>query len=359
MTSSDIIYLRMAALRLHETTRSSSVLETLRWIGALQAQDYESGLWAIGVRTQSATREDVMDAIARREILRTWSMRGTWHFVPAEDAAWMHRLMASRLMTALGNYATGYGFDEKILSRARKVIIKALTGGKALTRPALVSRISEAGIANREQGGNYLLRHFGNEGMLCNGVSEGKEQTFVLLDEWVPKPRVIEDEEALALIALRFFSSHGPATISDFTWWTGLNQAHAKCGIQANGQQLTRVTCDGTDYFFSPKVEPLKPEDITLLPAFDEHLLGYRDRVHVLEPDHAKLICPGGNGVFKPTIVSKGSVIGVWKRTETPRKAQVELLPFAKLPARLKKPLDQAAKRYAHYLGKPVALTTP
>jgi hypothetical protein len=359
MTPSDLIATRMAALRLHETTRPSSVLETVQWMGALQAQDYESGLWAIGVRTQNATREDVMNAIARREILRTWSMRGTWHFVPAEDAAWMHRLMASRLTLVLRNYAAGYGFDEKILDRARKVIIKALAGGKALTRPALVSRISEAGIGNREQGGNFLLRYFGNEGMLCNGVSAGKEQTFVLLDEWVPKLRVIDDDEALALITLRFFSSHGPATISDFTWWAGLNQAHAKRGIQTNGQKLARETCDGSDYFFSPQVEPLKPEDITLLPAFDEHLLGYRDRVHVLEPNHAQHICPGGNGVFKPTIVSKGRVIGVWKRTETPRTTQVELLPFAKLPARLKKPLDQAANHYAHFLGKPVVLTAP
>ncbi len=345
----------MAALRLHETTRPSSVLETVQWMGALQAQDYESGLWAIGVRTQNATREDVMNAIARREILRTWSMRGTWHFVPAEDAAWMHRLMASRVMPAVWNYSVKFGFDEKAIGRARKIIIRALSGGKSMTRPALVNCLSDAGIATRDQGGNHLLRHFGNEGMLSNGISEGKEPTFVLLDEWVPKPRVIDDDEALSLIALRYFSSHGPATISDFTWWTGLNQAHAKRGIQANGQRLTRTTSDGIDYYHSPQVEPVKPEDLTLLPAFDEHLLGYRDRVHVLDPNHAQHICPGGNGVFKPTIVSKGRVTGVWKRAESLHKAQVELLPFTRLIARVKKPMDQALSRYAHFLGKPIS----
>jgi hypothetical protein len=356
MTSSDLISLRMAALRLHETTRSTSVLETVRWMGALQGQDYESGLWAIGVRMHGVTRQDVMEAIARREILRTWSMRGTWHFVPAEDAAWMHRLMASRMMNAVRNYSAGYGFDEKVLALARKVVTKALAGGKSMTRPALVSCLSESGINTSDQGGNHLIRHFGNEGMLCNGVPEGKEQTFVLIDEWVSKPMMLDDDEALASITLRYFSSHGPATISDFTWWTGLNQAHAKRGIQANGQRLTRVTCEGIDCYHSPQVEPLKPEDLTLLPAFDEHLLGYRGRGHVLEPGHAKCICPGGNGVFKPTIVSKGHVTGVWKCAGTPRKTRVELLPFTMLAARFKKPLDQAANRYAHYLGKPVAL---
>lgn len=359
MSPSDLISLRMAALCLHQATRTSSALETVRWMGALQAQDYESGLWAIGVRMREGTRLDVIAAIARREILRTWSMRGTWHFVPAEDAVWMHRLMASRMMPAVRKYSADYGFDEKVLVRARKVVVKALAGGKAMVRTNLMSCFSDAGIASRDQGGNHLLRHLGNEGMLCNGVPEGKEPTFVLLNEWVPKPRIIDDDEALAWIALRYFSSHGPATISDFTWWTGLNQAHATRGIQANGERLTRVTCDGTNYFYSSQVEPFKPEDITLLPAFDEHLLGYRNRVHVLDVNNAQRICPGGNGVFKPTVVCKGCVGGVWKRTETPRKVHVALLPFSKLTARLKKPLEQAANRYAHFLGKHVTLTTP
>ena len=359
MTPSDLISLRIASLRLHETTWTSSALETVRWMGALQAQDYESGLWAIGVRMRDATRLDVIEAITRREILRTWSMRGTWHFVPAEDAAWMHRLMASRMMNAVRKYSADYGFDDKGLARAREVIVKALAGGRALPRPTLVKLLSDGGIDTSDQGGNHLLRHFGNEGMLCNGISEGKEPTFVLLNEWVPKPRNIDDDEALALITLRYFSSHGPATVPDFMWWTGLNKAHALRGIQGNGKKLTRVTCDSIDYYHSPEVEPLNPGELTLLPAFDEHLLGYRNRGHVLDPGHAKSICPGGNGVFKPTIVVKGRVVGVWKRTENPRKAQVELLPFEKLAARLKKPLDQAANRYAQYLGKPVVLTAP
>lgn len=354
MSPADLIATRMAALRLHDATRTSSVLETIRWMGAVQAQDYESGLRAIGVRMQGGTRADVMAAIGRRQIVRTWSMRGTWHLVPAEDVAWMHRLLASRVMPSVRKYSTDYGYDERILCRAREVVIMALTGGKALTRPALVDCLGEAGTDTRDNGGNHLIRHFGNEGLLCNGNLEGKEPTFVLLDEWVPKPRVIDDQEALALITLRYFSSHGPATVADFMWWTGLNKAQVLSGIQMNGKKLVRVSCAGTDYYHAPQVESLKPEEIELLPAFDEHLLGYRDRQHVLEADHAKSICPGGNGVFKPTLISQGRIVGVWKRTETASKLRVDVLPFATLPKRLGKPLDQAANRYAAYLGRPV-----
>ncbi len=354
MNPSDLIATRMAALRLHDVTRAPSAAETIRWMGAVQAQDYESGLWAIGVRTAGANRQDILDAIARREILRTWSMRGTWHFVPAEDAAWMQRIMASRMMPAVRKYSADYGYDGKVIDRARKVIIQALAGGKGLVRQALISHLSDVGIDISEGGGNHLIRHFGNEGLLCNGLLVGKDPAFVLLEEWVPRPRIIDDEEALALIALRYFSSHGPATVPDFVWWTGLTKAHALRGIQANGQKLTRMSCADTHYYFAPGVEPLKPEKLSFLPAFDEHLLGYRDRDHVLEPDHAKLICPGGNGVFKPTIVAKGSVVGIWKRAETLQKAQVELHPFAALAARLGKPINQAVNRYSDYLGKTV-----
>lgn len=356
MTPSDLVSTRMAALRLHDATRSSSVAETIRWMGAVQGQDYESGLWAIGVRMHGGTRQDVIDAITQRQIVRAWAMRGTWHFVPAEDAGWMHRLMASRIMTTVRKYSADYGYDEKTISRAREVVTAALSAGEALTRTALVSRLADAGIDTSDQGGNHLIRHFGNEGTICGGIPDGKETTFVLLIEWVPKPRLLDDDEALAVITLRYFSSHGPATVPDFMWWSGLNKSHALRGIEANGRKLSRVSCAGRDYYMAPGMEALKPGELELLPAFDEHLLGYRDRSHVLEPSHAKRICPGGNGVFKPTVTARGRVVGVWKRSETVRRAEVELLPFAKLAARSKNPLNQAARRYADFHGKPVTV---
>ena len=357
MTTADLIAMRMSALRLHESTRTSSVLDTVRWMGALQAQDYESGLWAIGVRMKDTTREDIVQAITRREILRTWPMRGTWHFIPSVDVAWMQRLMASRVMNSIRKRSADFGFDEPGVSRARTVITKTLTGGKSLTRETLIACLGTAGIDISEQRGNHLLRRFGNEGLLCNGVTEGKEPTLALLDEWVPQPRLMDDDEALATITLRYFSSHGPATVSDFTWWTGLTKADALRGIQANGSKLSVADRNGADFYFAPEIEPATPAALELLPAFDEHLLGYQCRDHVLEPRHSDNVCPGGNGVFRPTLVASGLVLGLWRRKEAAKKAQVELQPFAKLPARLGKPIDYAASRYAAFLGKPVSVT--
>lgn len=349
--------MRMSALRLHESARATSVLDTVRWMGALQAQDYESGLWAIGVRMTDATREDIVQAIARREILRTWPMRGTWHFIPAVDAAWMQQLMATQVMPSIKKRSADFGFDERDVSRARDAVVKVLNGGKSLARKTLINFLGKAGINITEQRGNHLVRRFGNEALICNGVNEGKEPTFALLDEWVPKPTLIDEDAALALLALRYFSSHGPATVDDFMWWTGLTKAHTLRGIQANGNKLSSAKCDDVEYWFTPHTEPLASSAIELLPAFDEHLLGYQSRDHVLEPRYSDSVCPGGNGVFRPTLVVSGRVVGLWKRKEAAKKAQVELQPFIKLPAHLGKPIDQAASRYAAFLGKPVSIT--
>ncbi|MEI6712526.1 MAG: winged helix DNA-binding domain-containing protein [Verrucomicrobiota bacterium] len=354
ITTQDLIAMRMAALRLHEGVRATCVLELVRSMGALQAQDYESGLWAIGVRIQKVTRSDVEQSIAKREILRTWSMRGTWHFVPATDAAWMQQLMATRVMPSIIKRSADFGFDERQVSRARDIVISALSGGLSVARETLIDRMGSAGVNTFEQRGNHLVRRFGNEGLICNAVIEGKEPTFVLLNEWVPKPTLMDEEQALATLALLYFSSHGPATVNDFVWWTGLTKAHTQRAIQANGCKLKSAFCEDVEYWFAPEIEPLKPSDVELLPAFDEHLLGFKDRSHVLAPHHSESVCPGGNGVFRPTLVANGQVVGLWKRKETAKKVQLDLQPYTKLSSRITTAVAHASNRYADFLGKPV-----
>jgi Winged helix DNA-binding domain len=298
----------------------------------------------------------VEEAIARREILRTWPMRGTWHFVPAVDAAWMQSLMAARVLPSIKKRSADFGFEERDVDRARDAVVKALTGGQSMARESLIGCLGSSGTNVTEQRGNHLLRRFGNEGVLCNGLIAGKEPSFALLHEWVPAPSQISRDDALATLALRYFSSHGPASVADFVWWTGLTKADALCGIQANGSQLVCATSDGSDYWFATRAEPLGVSDIELLPAFDEHLLGYKDRVHVLDAEHADSVCPGGNGVFRPTIVASGKVIGLWKRKELAKKTELSLQPYQKLPPRVAKALENARQRYACFQGRAVSV---
>ena len=347
---------RMRSLRLHESARSASVLETVAWMGALQAQDYESGLWAIGARAEGLTRVDVEQAIARREIVRTWPMRGTWHFIPAVDAQWMQDLLAARLLPAMQKRSSDFGFDEDAVSRCRNLVIKTLQAEESLSRGELVQRIGRAGFPIEAQAGNHLLRRFGNEGLLCNGLMAGKEPAFVLRDEWVRHPVKLDRDTALAELAVRYFRSHGPATLHDFVWWTGLTVRDARTAIAAAGQAVTQRTLTDCEHWFTGDDDAPAPSAVELLPAFDEHLLGYQDRRAVLDDERAESVCPGGNGVFRPTLVVKGRVAGLWKRKEAAKKMTVEVTPYAPLSESIRRNIEQAAQRLGEFYGKPVAV---
>ena len=353
MKPAALIATRMHALRLHASARAASVLETVTWMGALQAQDYQSGLWAVGARMAGATRADIELALARREIVRTWPMRGTWHFIPAVDVGWMQDLLAARLLPALRKYSADYGFDEAALSRCGKVVVKALEGGRSLLRGQLVQSLVQAGVAGASEAGNHLVRHFGNEGLLCNGLPEGKELTFTLRDEWVRKPAKLDRAAALAELALRYFRSHGPATLHDFVWWTGLTMSDARTAIAAIGPALSRRVMDEREHWFVGEADAPAVSAVELLPAFDEHLLGYRERSAVLDAHRADSICPGGNGVFRPTLVVKGRVAGLWKKKESAKKLTIEVMPYEPLSKAIQRDTEQAAQRFGDFYGKP------
>lgn len=92
------------------------------------------------------------------------------------------------------------------------------------------------------------------------------------------------------------------------------------------------------------------------LPGFDEYLLGYKDRSAVLAAAHADRVCPGGNGMFAPTMVVDGRVVGTWKRAIKKSSVAIEAMPFATLPKTARRAFDEAAARYAAFIGLHAAL---
>jgi hypothetical protein len=334
--------------------------DVVRWLGALQAQDYRQALWAIGLRTQSATVADVEQAITDRKILRTWPLRGTLHVVPAEDAKWMLELSAARLRHGDRQRLSQLELDESIIEGARRLLQDALTGGKRLTRPAAMRLLEDAGIRTSGQRGYHLLWHLAQAGLICLGPMEGKQQTFVLLDEWAPHARHYPREEALAVLAERYFASRGPATVYDYAHWSGLTITEAKAGLRGASSRLIADTFDGQEYWTGPD-SPGRSSRLTasvfLLPGFDEYLLGYRDRSAVLAREHTPKVVPGANGIFMPMVVVGGRVVGVWKRSLTKTALDIVLAPFSPLGAATEG-ATAAAKRYCAFLGSPLASMT-
>jgi hypothetical protein len=329
--------------------------EVVAWLGAVQAQDYPGALWSVALRTSGATQAAVEQAIADRQIVRTWPMRGTLHFVAPADVRWMLKLLTPRVIANSARRHAELALDEEVFAQSRDLFIRALEGGKQLTRAALMDVLEQAGIATANQRGYHILGWAAQMGLICFGPMQGKQPTFVLLDEWIPTGKNLTQEEALAEVALRYFTGHGPATLQDFRWWTGLSAAEARAGLEMVKAQLVEEKIEGQTYWL-PQTTPAqqrKQPTCSLLPGFDEYLLGYTDRSAVLDPSYTQRIQPGKNGIFSPTVVIDGQVVGTWKRTVKKSAVIITPSPFTAFRDEQKAAIAEAAERYGKFLGLP------
>jgi hypothetical protein len=356
MKNNTIPYRRL----LHQNIHGGSLgpEQVVKRLGALQAQDYHQALWAIGSRAHTSTAADIEQAIEDRKILLTWPMRGTIHFVPAEDVRWMLKLTASRILAQDKRRLEQLELNQEIIEQCKLLIHDALRGGKRITRPLLMQLLEKAGIGTKNQRGYHLLWHIAQSGLICMGPREGKHQTFVLLEEWVPEARELSMSEALALLAERYFTSHGPATVYDFAWWAGITLTDARQGLEAVQSRLVSETAGNQVYWEAASLQDRKPTAdepaVYLLPGYDEYLLGYKDRSAVLSAENAPSVVPGNNGVFMPIIVIDGQTAGIWKRTIKKKGIDLEFQLFAPQQDR-SAAIMEAAERYCAFMGLPMA----
>jgi hypothetical protein len=340
------------------SSRCENPADVVAHLGAMQAQDYSSGLWAIGLRSAAANLTDVQQAVAARTIVRTWPMRGTLHFVAAADVVWMLDLLAPRVVAASARRHRELELDAATFRKVEKVFVRNLEGGRQLTRDGLREVLARAKITAEGPRLYHCIAQLAQQKVLCCGVPEGKQMTFTLLGEWAPEAKPLEREAALRTLALRYFSSHGPATTQDLMRWAGINTGEAKLGIAGAGAALSSEESDGVRYYLgSERLQPTAATRATfLLPGFDEYMLGYKDRSAFLPAAHAFKIVPGGNGVFRPTIVHDGQVIGTWKALTTKRELRIEVSAFERFQKRHRDSIARAAAHYGRFLEKTVVL---
>jgi hypothetical protein len=340
---------------------------------AMQAQDWRASCWAIGSRLDGdATLAHVHAAYDEGAIVRSWPMRGTVHAMPARDLPWLLELAGTRALRGVQRRWELLGIDEAMLERARDVAVELLRGGGRATRAQLAAAIEQAGIDLASQRAYHTVWYLATTGTLVLGpVLEG-EQQLVLLDEWIPDPRRLDRDDALAELARRYLRSHAPATAQDLQWWTGLTLTDCRAALAACADTHVAIGGpDGSEQWVAR--EDLGEDGVpreadagastasTLaLAAFDEHLLGYKVRDDVLDPAHAAKVDPGRNGVFRWTIVERGRVVATWSRTRRARHVKVELAPFeARLGAARLRAWTAAIERWGRFAGDEVAVHDP
>jgi len=358
MTNRDI-----ARQRLHNQLITRSTFEkpedVVQWLGAVQAQDYAAAKWAVGLRLQGTTDDDIEQEFADGAILRTHLMRPTWHFVTPADIRWLLVLTAPRVHAVNAYWYRKLELDDAIIMSSSAVLAKALQGGKQLTRPELVSVLQQAGIATDDlQRFAYIMMRAELDGIVCSGARRGKQFTYALLDDRAPQTRTFDRDDALAEFARRYFTSHGPATLQDFVWWSGLTLADARAGLKMVASQLMHEVVEGQTYWFSTST-PLAYElsqSIYLLPNFDEYTVGYTDRSAVFDVSDLTKFDARGN-VLNPTIVLDGRVVGTWKRTIKKDTVMVTPSLFAPLNEVETRSFIESANRYGAFLDRSVNVT--
>ncbi|MDL5156947.1 winged helix DNA-binding domain-containing protein [Actinomycetospora termitidis] len=315
---------RLAAMRL-VGERWATPHDAAAALGCAQGQDLPGVLSSIALRTASGDEEEVRRAFDDGTVVRSWPMRGTLHVVAAEDLAWMLPLGTPRPLAAAAKRREGLGLAEATLERAGEVAAEALRGGGRKTRAEMSECWADAGLDLTSSRAYHSLSVLSQRGLLVQGpFATAKEQAFVLLDEWVPEPTRLGRDEALVEWARRYFRSHGPAHRKDFARWTGLPAADVSTAIDGVRDELTESDGLLHDPELPERLAAAEVPDELLLPGFDEFVLGYADRSHVLDPEHADRIVPGNNGIFRPTVVRDGRVVGTWARKGSGRNRRVE-----------------------------------
>nr|MBW4095546.1 winged helix DNA-binding domain-containing protein [Acidobacteriota bacterium] len=304
-------------------TDPSAVVESML---AMQGQDLPGVLYSIGLRLHGGVRSSVVAAFNSGQLVRSWPLRGTLHVMTGADLGSVLNLTAARLVRGAAARHRRLGINDDDVAAcavaARSALARTASAGRAgMTRRELYDVFASIGQATTGQRGIHILWLLALESVLVQGPLDGQNQLFVDYQQWLgPRERCDSDDVvALAPLALRYFTSHGPATERDFAWWISLPLTQVRGAIKLLGEALRPVEYSGDTYWLAAEAAVTKPSQrgLLALPGFDEYLLGYAQRSAALAPEHAQRTVPGNNGVFRPTVVAAGRVIGVWAKPAT------------------------------------------
>jgi Winged helix DNA-binding domain len=328
----------------------TKAVEVVAWHGAVQAQDYAAAKWGLGLRAPALRDAAVDEALARGAILRTHVMRPTWHFVLPRDIRWMLALTADRVRAAMNSYDRKLELDGRVFARSNAALERALGGGVHATREELAEVLGRAGIRAKGQRLGHLMMQAEIDQVVCSGPRRGRKFTYALLAERAPRAKVLPREEALQELALRYFRSHGPATLRDYVWWSGLRVNDARAGIALARPALDHEVVHGLTYWSAPS-KPARASAATgahLLPVYDEYLVAYKDRDLVV--DHSRPVVPERQFDYSHSLVMDGRLVGTWRRALNRDSVLVAVESFKPLASTERAKVEAAAERLAKFL---------
>ncbi len=334
-----------------------TVHEVVQYYGCVQSQDYPAAKWALSLRMKNATEEIIEKALVDGKILRTHIMRPTWHFVTPEDIRYILKLTSPRVQRFNASMMKQTELDAEILNKAIRVLEKSLRDSNYLTRTELAQALAENGIIAAGQRLAYIVMNAELEGVICSGPRKGKQFSYALLEERVPPQKEISQDESMAKLALTYFTSHGPAQVKDFSWWSGMTVKDSREGIEMIKSHLEEILVDEKTYFHVPSsttVQVPKPFAL-LLSIYDEYTIAYNDRSDLSEKKDIERMIQMGNALTA-VIILDGKVAGTWKRELKKDSITITLSPFREFTKAEQQAVIDCANRYGVFINLPVQI---
>jgi hypothetical protein len=353
----DIAHRRLASLRLSGASFERPE-DAVRWLGAAQSQDYAGGKWAVAQRMADGTDAALDTAFADGAFLRTHVLRPTWHFVTPEDIRWLLALTGPRVHALNAFMYRRTELDDALFARSTDILVKALEGGNHRTRDELAAALEGAGVPLGGFRLTYILMRAELDALVCSGPLRGKSQTYALLSERAPRARTLDHDEALRELTLRYFTSHGPATVKDFTWWSSLTVADARRGLEMARGVLVSEVVDGLTYWSAPDAPVVRDPSPTvhLLQGYDEYIVGYSESKGALNIADRTTADLQYDVPFIYQVLLDSQVIGNWKRAFRKKAAVLTMQLVRAMNSAEKAALDAAAQRYGAFMEMPVSL---
>jgi hypothetical protein len=351
--------LRGQALAVPLPAGPDAAARVARQVCGLQAQDIFAASLGVRVRCAGATLGGVERArFAERGVVWTWAMRGTLHLLAADDLSWLLPLLGPVFVAAGRTRRRQLGLDGDTCEQGLRALRKHLAAHGPCTREELGPVLRAAGVPPGYSPARHLLYCAAMEGMVCLGPDRGARPTFVLLEDWLGRPlKPVSRAKALARLAERFLAAYGPAAPEDLATWSGLPVPLVREAWDLAAGGMVETTANGRSAWL-PRGRvaeldtlPAAAPRVRLLPAFDNYLLGYRDRDGIIEPKHRERVFAGG--VIRGVILADGRVIGVWKPNRQGRRVEVTLEPFGKRPPGIRAQVAAEVEDIQRFVGAP------
>ncbi|RZS68326.1 winged helix DNA-binding protein [Agromyces ramosus] len=320
--------------------------DVVRSLLAVQAENPSQSAWAVATRTRSPRQDDLAGALAGGSVLRIHVLRSTWHYVHADDAQWLQELTAPRVMPVFEQQLRPLGDRVDALGDTVEALLDEASDR---TRSDLAAALADRGEDLTGQQLMLLLGRLEVLGRVCSGIPRDGEHTYALFADRVPAPRRLDRDDALAELALRYFTGHGPATERDLAYWATLTVTDVRRGIAAAGDRLASFEHDGRTFRHAPGDAPASASPAGhLLQVLDEMYRGYQDSRWVIDAEGS---VPRMRETAIGMALVEGQLVAAMKRTVTTKAVTFSIRPHRALRTHELEAVQDAAARYAEYLG--------